>query len=47
MSERLVTLIKGYRVGRLFRSHDDMDAEVRFAAEQGELPRYAFTIDDV
>ena len=47
VSERLVGSIKGYRVGRLFRSHHGLDAGVRFAPEQGQLLRYAITIDDV
>ena len=47
VSERLVAFIEGYRVGGVIRSHHDMDAGVRFAAEQGELLSGPLTIDDV
>ena len=47
VSERFVAFIKGIRVGRLFRSHHDMNTGVRFTAEQSEPFRYLHTIEDV
>jgi hypothetical protein len=47
VSEKLVGLVEGYRVGGLRRSHHCMDAGVRFAAEQSEPFLCPHIIEDV